>query len=72
MFGNNCSQTQQSNPTISKKTLSNVKLKMAHERGTCGLGFMIYDKNETQNGWMCLDEKNKMAEKSRWKNNQPK
>jgi hypothetical protein len=50
VFGNNCSQTQQSNPTISKKTLSNVKLKMAHERGTCGLGFMIYDKNETQNG----------------------
>jgi hypothetical protein len=65
MFGNNCSQTKHSNPTTSKKTLPNAKQRMTHKRGTCGLGFSIYDKNETQNGWRCLDEKNKMEEKSR-------
>jgi len=50
MFGNNCRQTQQSNPTRSKKTLPNAKLKVANERRSCGLGFLIYGKNETQNG----------------------
>jgi hypothetical protein len=50
MFGNNCNQTQQSNPTTNKKTLSNAKLRMAHERKTSDLWFSIYDKNETQNG----------------------
>jgi hypothetical protein len=63
MFGNNCSQTQHSNPTRNKKTLPNAKLKVANER-SCGLGFSIYGKNETQNGQRCLDEK-KMEEKSR-------
>jgi hypothetical protein len=36
------------NPTTtSKKTLPNAKLRMTHERRTCGLGFLVYDKNET-------------------------
>jgi len=38
MFGAYYSQTQKSVPT-SEKTLQNGKLKMTHERGTCGLGF---------------------------------
>jgi len=30
---------------------------VTHERGTCGLGFEVYDKSGTLNGWRCLDEK---------------
>jgi hypothetical protein len=45
MFGGYCSQTQQSIPTTSKKTLSNAKL-ITHERGTCGLGFKYMAKSE--------------------------
>jgi hypothetical protein len=35
-------------------------------------GFKYIAKGETLNEWRCLDEENKMDEKYRWKNNQPK
>lgn len=43
--------------------LPNAKLKATHERGTYGLGFQVSTQNETLNGQICLDEKNKMDEK---------
>jgi hypothetical protein len=48
MFGDYCNQTRQFIPTTSKKTLSNAKLRVTHEKTTCGLGLnRLY---ETLNG----------------------
>jgi len=41
MFGDYCNQTQQFVPT-SKKTLLNAKLRVTHEKTTCGLGLNRY------------------------------
>jgi hypothetical protein len=57
MFGDYCNQTRQFVPTC-KKPLPDAKLRVTHERTTCGLGLNRYmEKNETLNERWFLDEK---------------